>query len=94
MAWVAGLVDRANAKLAHRDGAIGPSFFLRADLDEARLGLIWEHEIMPYLEDHFFDQPDRLADFALEKLKASAPVVGDQPVIAPESPDADAADPE
>lgn len=24
MAWVAGLVDRANAKLAHRDGAIGP----------------------------------------------------------------------
>jgi len=57
-------------------------------------GLIWEHEIMPYLEDHFFDRPDRLADFALDKLKASAPGVGDQPVIAPEGPDVDAADAE
>lgn len=72
MAWVAELVDRANAKLADRNGAIGPSFFMRDDLDDARLGLVWDHEIMPYLEDHFFDDPDRLAAFALEKLKVSA----------------------
>ena len=63
-------------------------------LTSSEKGLIWEHEIMPYLEDHFFDQPDRLADFGLEKLKASSPPVADQPVISPASPDTDAADAE
>ena len=24
-------------------------------LDDARLGVIWRHEILPYIEDHFFD---------------------------------------
>ncbi len=71
MAWVAGLVDAANTKLADRNGAIGPSFFLHADLDDARLGIIWRHEILPYLEDHFLDDPERLADFALETLRAA-----------------------
>lgn len=68
MAWVADVVDRANARLSDRNGAIGPSFFLVPGLDEARLGLIWKHEIMPYLEDHFFDEPSRLQEFALERL--------------------------
>jgi 5-methylcytosine-specific restriction protein B len=83
MAWVADLVDRANALLEDRNGAIGPSFFLVPGLDEARLGLIWKHEIMPYLEDHFLDDPDRLAAFALEELRAApiadhtAPVAAD-----------------
>jgi len=70
MQWVAKIVDAANAVLADRNGAIGPSFFMRADLDEARLGLIWKHEIMPYLEDHFLDEPRRLDDFAIERLRA------------------------
>lgn len=69
MTWVADVVDRANERLADRNGAIGPSFFLVPGLDEARLGLIWRHEITPYLEDHFFDEPDRLAAFALERLR-------------------------
>jgi len=71
MAWVARLVDAANARLADRNGAIGPSFFLHADLDDARLGVIWRHEIMPYLEDHFFDDPGQLAEFELERLRAT-----------------------
>lgn len=69
MLWVADVVDAANAKLADRNGAIGPSFFLRADLDEARLGLVWKHEILPYLEDHFIDAPERLTEFDIERLK-------------------------
>jgi len=90
MAWVADVVDLANARLADRNGAIGPSFFLVSGLDEARLGLIWKHEIMPYLEDHFFDEPDRLADFALDRLMSgvSAAAAPSQPV---EAVDADAA---
>lgn len=83
MAWVADVVDRANERLADRNGAIGPSFFLKADLDEGRLERIWRHEIGPYLEDHFLDEPERLGEFDLAKLRAGAagPVV-----VAPESP--------
>ena len=84
MAWVADVVDLANQRLADRNGAIGPSFFLKSDLDEARLERIWRHEIGPYLEDHFFDDPERLRDFELGALRtravpatAIAPVAGD-----------------
>jgi 5-methylcytosine-specific restriction protein B len=70
MAWVSDLVDRANDRLADRNGAIGPSFFIRSDLDDVRLAAIWRHEITPYLEDHFLDEPGRLAEFSLELLKA------------------------
>jgi 5-methylcytosine-specific restriction protein B len=71
MIWVADIVDAANQRLADRNGAIGPSFFIVSGLDETRLGLIWKHEIMPYLEDHFFDDPDRLVDFRLDRLRAA-----------------------
>lgn len=87
MAWVAELVDRANAKLGDRNGAIGPSFFMREDLDDARLGLVWEHEIKPYLEDHFFDQPERLAGFAITKLMATpAAAIASAAPVAPAAP--------
>lgn len=91
MLWVADLVERANDRLADRNGAIGPSFFLRSDLDDARLGLIWEHEIMPYLEDHFFDDPGRLADFALEKLKTSPTPAAEEAPTTDGGTDSDAA---
>lgn len=85
MDWVADVVDAANTKLADRNGAIGPSFFLKQGLDEAAVELIWRHEILPYLEDHFVDVPERLDEFSLERLKKErqAAVVGtpeDQPV--------------
>lgn len=69
MEWVADVVDAANKKLADRNGAIGPSFFLKSDLDDSTVELVWKHEILPYLEDHFFDVPERLEEFGLEKLK-------------------------
>jgi hypothetical protein len=71
MGWVAGAVDAANRLLADRDGAIGPSFFMVSDLDDKRLDRIWRHEITPYLEDHFFGEPERLADFDLARLRSS-----------------------
>jgi len=85
MAWVAEMVEIANAKLADRNGAIGPSFFLHADLDDARLGVIWRYEILPYLEDHFFDDPGRLAEFEIERLR---PTVSS--VSSPAGPDIEA----
>jgi 5-methylcytosine-specific restriction protein B len=92
MSWVAEVVDVANERLADRNGAIGPSFFLVAGLDEARLGLIWRHEIMPYLEDHFFDQPDMLVDFDLDALIAhvrglSVPTADEPADVSPDDAD-------
>jgi hypothetical protein len=71
MVWLADLVDRANLELNDRNAAIGPSFFMRSDLDERRLNRIWERQIMPYLEDRFFDEPDRLEAFELQRLRGS-----------------------
>ena len=47
---------------------VGISFFLRPDLKN-ELGDIWELEIEPYLEEFFFDQPDKLEPFRWEKIK-------------------------
>lgn len=68
MLWVAELVDRANAELDERDFAIGPSHFLRAELDEAWVEDIWEHAVMPYVAEHFFGDEQRIADFRYERL--------------------------
>ncbi len=70
MVWVADVVDLANRKLDDRHCAIGPSFFMREHLDEELLERTWRREIVPYLEDYFFDSPDRLQEFALPVLKA------------------------
>jgi len=86
MRWVADVVDLANDRLADRNGAIGPSFFLVAGLDEARLGLIWKHEILPYLEDHFFDEPDRLVDFGLDALTRAVRGADAEPAAPAETP--------
>lgn len=69
MAWVADVVDAANRELADRNGAIGPSFFMKKDLDRKDLDLIWKHEILPYLEDYFFDTPERVKAFDLAALR-------------------------
>ena len=69
MGYVADVVDAANKKLLDRNSAIGPSFFMSAELNEERLGRVWKHEITPLLEDYFFDAPERLAEFGLERLR-------------------------
>lgn len=94
MVWVADLVDRANALLNDRNGAIGPSYFMHKDLSEERLGRVWEHEITPLIEDYFFDAPERVREFDLKRLQApplsaSAPVatrLTDQPLEAIKPP--------
>ena len=70
---MADVVDRANALIDDRHAAIGPSYFMRTDLDEARVAEIWEHAVLPYLEEQFFGEADRLKDFDLARLRA-APV--------------------
>lgn len=79
MAWVAGLVERVNGMLDNRHLSIGPSHFLRRDLDQEKLAMVWEHSVIPYLQEQFFGQEERLVEFELERLRTgqSGSTVGD-----------------
>lgn len=68
--WVADLVDRANESLADRNVAVGPSHFLRPNLDEEAVRLAWEHSVLPTIEEHFFADPEQLDRFAFDRLRA------------------------
>ncbi len=70
--WVGDLLNHANAQLADRHLAIGPSHFLRDDLDEKWVELIWNHSIYPYVEEQLFGDQDQLAEFEFEKLQRAA----------------------
>ena len=69
MAWVVDLVKRANAKLDDRQAAIGPTYFMKKGLSEEKVRLIWEHNVLPYVEEHLYGETDRLAEFDLDKLR-------------------------
>ena len=69
LAWVGAVVDRANDLLHDRHAAIGPSHFMRLDLDEEWVSLIWSHAVLPYVEEQLFGEGERLAEFALDALR-------------------------
>lgn len=81
LTWVADRIDEMNDRLGDRHAAIGPSHFMEPDLDERWVERIWAHSVMPYLEEVFFGDPERLAEFALreqapEDLPLPEPVLG------------------
>ena len=69
MEWLPEAVARANGKLNDRQAAIGPSYFMRKDLDEDKVRLIWEHNVLPYIEEHLYGETDRLDEFKLDSLR-------------------------
>jgi 5-methylcytosine-specific restriction protein B len=73
LTWVAAVVDRANALLSDRQASIGPSHFMRKTLDEAWVKRIWEHSVLPTIEEHYFGEPERLKDFDLDRLRGVSP---------------------
>ena len=70
MAWIANVVSRANEKLGDWHAAIGPSYFMREGLDDKKVEMIWEHNVLPYIEERLFGKHERLADFELRKLRS------------------------
>ena len=78
MEWVADVVDRANTELDDRHAAIGPSYFMKLGLDEARVERIWQHDVLPYIEERLFGEPGRLGEFNLDKLRSPATPGGSQ----------------
>ena len=67
--WVADVVDWINEQLGDRQAAVGPSHFLRHDLNEEWVDLVWEHSVEPYLKDQLMGQEDRYGDFENFDLK-------------------------
>ena len=72
MEWVADVVERANELLKDdRHAAIGPSYFMKDDLNEDMVERIWKHSVLPYIEERRFGGDEVSDDFDLEKLKGS-----------------------
>ena len=72
MAWAAGIVDEANKRLADKEAAIGPSYLMKEGLDEEKANLIWEHNVLPYVEEHLYGQPERLDEFGFDRLRGGS----------------------
>lgn len=72
MLWVADVVDHANRKLGRREAAIGPSYFLRPEMDEDWIELVWEHSVLPYLGEQLVGDEGRISDFGLRRLRQEA----------------------
>jgi hypothetical protein len=70
--WLPTVVAKANGMIADRHLAIGPSHFLRDGLTEDEVALIWEHSVMPYVEEQFLDDPSELCRFELASLRGSS----------------------
>jgi 5-methylcytosine-specific restriction protein B len=58
---------RLNRKIGDRHYEVGLTYFLRPDLT-SQLEDIWRMEILPYLEEYFFDRPDEVEAFYWEKI--------------------------
>ena len=94
MRWVADIVNVANRKLGNQDAAIGPSYFMQEELSEEKVKLTWEHNVLPYIAEQLYGQHDRLAEFALERLKQeigneTGPRIGPDAIDQPERRDPD-----
>ena len=69
--WVADLVELANRKLEDRHLGIGPSHFMNKEqqLHDNRVRFIWEQAVIPYIEDQYFGEEEKLKEFAYDRLK-------------------------
>ena len=71
MKWVADVVERANDHLRDdRHAAIGPSYFMKDDLDEDAVERIWKHSVLPYIEERLYGQQEEVDKFKLDRLQA------------------------
>ncbi len=79
MIHAAKIVDSANQLLMDDPHAtIGHSYFMKKGLDRSAIERIWEHSVMPYLQERLFNDRERLQDFALNRLDPTAGSSGDQ----------------
>ena len=78
MSWVSELIELTNERLGDRHLGVGPSYFMAGEdeLDETRVRRIWRRAVIPYIEEQFFGNEDRLAEFEFDRLKAALTASG------------------
>ena len=64
------VLQKLNKAIGDRHYEVGITFFLRDDLDE-QIEDIWRMEIEPYLEEYFFDQPDKAEQFCWDAVQGA-----------------------
>ena len=62
------VLGRVNREIGDPHYAVGITFFLLPDLS-SHIEDIWRMEIEPYLEEYFFDQPDKVAAFHWPRIR-------------------------
>ena len=73
MEWVADVVKNVNVKLEeNRHAAIGPSYFMKEDLDGEAVERIWSHSVLPYIEECLFGDHEKIGEFDLKKLRGAS----------------------
>ena len=46
---------------------------MKPGLDDEMVRLIWEHNVLPYVEEHLYGEHERLAEFDLDRLRRAEP---------------------
>jgi MoxR-like ATPase len=62
-------ITALNRAIADKHYELGISFFLTENLDK-HIADIWQMEIEPYLEEYFFDQPDKVEEFRWQRIES------------------------
>jgi 5-methylcytosine-specific restriction protein B len=68
--WLAALLECANLKL-DRNLQIGPSHFMREQLDEETARRIWRFGVLPSIAEQYFGREDELATLDFDVLRAA-----------------------
>ena len=77
MEWVADVVERVNKKMEDdRHAAIGPSYFMKDNLDDEAVERIWKHSVLPYIEERRHGDEDSVGEFDLKALRREAQRTG------------------
>ena len=70
MEWLAEVVEQVNKLLEDdRHAAIGPSYFMKPGLDDAKVKRIWKHSVLPYIEELRFGRGENAERFGLDGLR-------------------------
>jgi 5-methylcytosine-specific restriction enzyme B len=66
----ADLLESLNQEIGSEEFAIGPSYLMTGDGSAPELEVVWEHAIMPLLEEHYYGTGrDLEGDFGLSSLR-------------------------
>ncbi len=91
-AWVGKKVAEVNRELSQALGGphlqLGPSHFMKdgiSELTNGKLEMVWRYTVEPFIEEQFFDDPDRIERFRWKKIKQE--VASEEPVPGKSPPD-------